>query len=82
MVKTIVKIAGLPILGFAVAATGFVYDVLFAGIPYQDPTPELQSQWEFHKSVAGAFYKTGGILLLLGLFAMPVIWRMTKRKCQ
>ena len=81
MVKRILKIAGLPMVGFAIVITGFVYDVLFAGIPYQDPTPELQSRWEFHKSVAGGFYKTGGIVLL-GLLAIPVIWKMTRRKCQ
>ncbi len=59
--------------------SGFVYDVLFAGIPYQDPTPELQARYDFHSSVAGWFYKAGGILFLAGLLAIPIILKMTKQ---
>lgn len=52
---------------------------MFAGIPYQDPTPELQSRWDFHKSVAGILYISGSIVFLLGITAMPIIWiRMRK----
>ena len=60
--------------GFALVLIGFVYDMLFAGIPYQDPTPEMQSRWVFHQSVADVFYVTGAVILLLGLLAAPVIW--------
>jgi len=31
----------LIIVGITIIFVGFVYDVLFAGIPYQDPTPAL-----------------------------------------
>jgi hypothetical protein len=34
---------GLPALGGLVVLNGFVYDILFAGLPYKDPTPELQA---------------------------------------
>ena len=51
--KRLMKIADLPILGLLILIAGFGYDVLFAGIPYQDPTPELQSRRESHKSIAG-----------------------------
>ncbi len=79
--KRIIKVIGLPTAGFAIVLIGLVYDTFFAGIPYQDPTPEIQSRWEFHKSVADLFYKTGGIILL-GLLAIPVVWIRTKVKCQ
>jgi hypothetical protein len=69
--KRTIKIVGLPVIGLLIVMTGFVYDVLFAGIPYQDPTPELQAHYDFHSSVAGLMYKTGGIALLLGLLAIP-----------
>jgi hypothetical protein len=80
--KRIMKVSGLAFLGVSFVLVGFLYDVLFAGIPYQDPTPELQSHWEFHKFVADVFYKTGGFVFLLGLLAAPMIWKMTSRKAQ
>ena len=80
--KRVIKTIGLPVIGFGIVLTGFVYDVMFAGIPYQDPTPELQARYNFHSSVAGLFYKAGGILLLIGLVAVPIILIMTKKKMQ
>ncbi len=76
----IVKIMGLPLLGIVIIAAGFLYDAFFAGIPYQDATPELQASWEFNRSVAEGFYSVGGIVLLLGLLASPFIARATRRK--
>jgi len=80
--KRIIKVMDLPTAGFAIALIGLVYDTLFAGIPYQDPAPEIQSRWEFHKSLADLFYITGGIIFLLGLLAIPVVWIRTKVKYQ
>ena len=68
----------LPLLGIAIVMVGFVYDVLFAGIPYQDPTPELQARHSVHSAVASGLYKTGGIALLAGLIAAPLIRQKTK----
>jgi len=78
--KRISKTIGLPFIGFAIVLLGLFYDVLFAGIPYQDPTPELQAQYDFHSSVAGLIYKTGGIALLLGLLAIPIIRKGTGKR--
>ena len=77
-----IKVAGLPIAGLVIVVIGFIYDILFAGIPYQDPTPEIQARYELHSSVAGLFYKTGGVVLLLGLLAIPLIWIKTGKKGQ
>ena len=78
-----IKTIAASVLGILIVVTGFIYDVLFAGIPYQDPTPALQAKYDFHSSVAGMFYKTGGIVFLIGLLAIPIILRKTKRnKCQ
>jgi len=57
---------------------GFVYDIIFAGIPYPDPTPEHQSDWQLQKFIASIFYKTGGIIFLLGIAAIPAVWIRTK----
>jgi hypothetical protein len=78
--KRIIKVTGFPVLGLLIVLAGFVYDVIFAGIPYQDPTPELQAQYDFHSSIAGLIYKTGGTVLLVGIVVIPVIWKKTMRK--
>ena len=78
--KRFIKIVGLPLLGLFMVFTGFTYEVLFAGIPFQDPTQELQAQYDFHSSIANICYKTGGVVLLLGLVLIPIIWKITKKK--
>lgn len=66
-------------LGIVIVLSGLVYDVMFAGIPYQDPTPELQASYSFHASVAGIIYRTGEIVLVVGLLAIPFIWRKYRK---
>lgn len=76
--KRLIKALTAPTIGILIIACGFFYDVLFAGIPYQDPPPDLQAQYGFHTSIAGWFYKTGGILFLVGLIAVPIILKKSK----
>ncbi len=78
-----IKSIGISLIGIVIVMMGLVYDILLAGIPYPDPTPELQVRYDFHSFVAGIFYKTGGIVFLVGLVAIPFIWKMAKKKqCQ
>lgn len=60
----------LPLLlivpGLCVIFVGFVYDVLFAGIPYQDPTLALSARYEFHAGVASLIGWCGLGLVVLG----------------
>ena len=72
--KRVMSTIGIAVCGLCLIISGFVYDVLFAGIPYQDPTPELLATWEFHKGIADIFYRTGGLVLLIGIIATPFIW--------
>ena len=69
------KIAGPALFGFLLFVAGFVYDVMFAGIPYQDPPPELQAQWEFHSTVAFWTMSAGGVIMAVGLLAIPFLGR-------
>lgn len=70
----------LLILGIIIIFSGWVYDVLFAGIPYQDPTPALQASYDFHAQVASIIRWSGaGICLISG--ALWIIRRL-KRKVQ
>lgn len=56
-----IVIAGLVIFLF-----GFAYDLIFAGIPYQDPSPEVYANWRFHGKVATTIQITGLCAALLG----------------
>lgn len=69
----------IPVIGVVVVLSGLVYDVMFAGIPYQDPTPELQANYVFHASIAGVLYKSGAIIILVGLLATPFVWRKCRK---
>ena len=53
-------------LGILLLISGFGYDLMFAGIPYQDPTPEMSARYAFHSRIASAFYIVGGGALLVG----------------
>lgn len=53
-------------LGVFLIAGGFAYDVLFAGIPYQDPTPEMSARYAHHAHVASTIEIVGGSAFLLG----------------
>jgi hypothetical protein len=55
----------LFLTGLLVIVGGFIYDVIFAGIPYQDPTPDMEAKYAYHARIASIFYKSG---MLVGVF--------------
>jgi len=68
------------LLGVVVFLAGFVYDVLFAGIPYQDPTPELAVRYAFHSAVAGVVYRLGAGALGAGAIALAAQFIFSRLK--
>jgi hypothetical protein len=78
--KRWLKTLAAPGIGMLIVMSGFVYDVVFAGIPYQDPTPELQARYDFHSAVAESLYTTGGVVFLLGIVAIPFLARSKSRR--
>jgi hypothetical protein len=62
----------LILLGAAILIAGFIYDALFAGIPYQDPTPALQARYDFHSHVASLIRWSGLGLSLIGLVFLTI----------
>jgi hypothetical protein len=78
--KSWLKTLAAPGIGMLIVMSGFVYDVVFAGIPYQDPTPELQARYDFHSAVAESLYTTGGVVFLLGIVAIPFLARSKSRR--
>lgn len=54
----------LLLTGLGLFAGGFLYDLIFAGLPYQDPTPEMTANYMRHSGIASAVRWLGlGIIL-------------------
>jgi hypothetical protein len=68
--------AGLVAIGVGLLflGGGFLYDILFAGIPYQDPTPALQQQYAANAATAQTLYALGGAIILVGIVIGVVQW--------
>jgi len=62
----------LLISGLAILFAGFIYDVLFAGIPYQDPTPAMTAGYDLHSWVASMICWSGWGIFMLGGGIMTV----------
>jgi len=64
--------AALMTAGIGLVFLGFVYDVLFAGIPYQDPPPELAARYARQAGIAGFISWLGVPPLGAGVIALLV----------
>lgn len=74
------RYAGLLVIvvGLLFLGGGFIYDVLFAGIPYQDPPPALQQQYAANAATAQMLYTFGIVIVLLGI-VIAVVQRVRRR---
>jgi len=54
------------LFGVFLVFLGFAYDLNFAGLPFQDPTPEMQANWDFHKNVAENIIFAGIMFFVAG----------------
>lgn len=66
-------------LGITVIFAGFVYDVLFAGIPYQNPTPALAASYNFHSQIASIIRWSGMGICTIGGMVIIIRWLTTKK---
>ena len=76
--KRALKTLFLPLLGLLILIAGFLYFVTFAGLPYPDPTPELQAEWKYHENISWIILKIGGFVLFMGLIAIPFLLKKTR----
>ena len=76
--KRALKILTLPLVGLLILIAGFLYIVTFAGLPYSDPTPELQAEWKYHENISRIILKIGGFVLFMGLIAIPFLLKKTR----
>ncbi|WP_284650927.1 hypothetical protein [Flavobacterium terrisoli] len=57
----------LFLIGIVIIAIGFVYDLVFAGIPYQDPSPQLLEKYNQNAFVSDLIIKFGLFITLIGI---------------
>ncbi len=67
----------LMMMGGLIILAGFVYDIQFAGIPYQDPTEAMLANYRHHASLAASIRWSG--MTFLGMGACVAICRMLLR---
>jgi hypothetical protein len=75
--KRALKILALPMVGLLILIAGFLYFVTLAGLPYPDPSPELQAEWQYHENISWIILKIGGFVLFVGLLAIPFLLKKT-----
>jgi hypothetical protein len=60
------------LFGILTVIGGFLYDVIFAGIPYQDATPEMSARYDHHAGIASILRWSGAALCLLGMIGVAM----------
>lgn len=60
--------------GIIIFAIGAYYAVVKAGLPYQDPTMELQIRYATYYGVGDILLMWGSVLSLCGAIARSIIW--------
>ncbi|MFT6907474.1 MAG: hypothetical protein ACJAS1_004156 [Oleiphilaceae bacterium] len=67
--------------GVCVFMGGFIYDILYAGIPYQDPTPEMSASYAHHSLIASMIRYGGFGIFLFGSVAAIIhfVTRQSKK---
>jgi len=68
----------LVVGGLILIVFGFVYGSIFAGIPYQDPTPKMSANYDFHFSVSNIIVVIGLGALLVGMVGAVVKFMFKK----
>ena len=72
----------LIILGIIIIFAGFVYDALFAGIPYQAPTITLAASYNFHSQIASIIRWSGLGICIIGGVVIIIPWLLRKDHVQ
>ena len=69
-----IGVLSIGLLGFGVLVllAAFLFQVIFAGIPYPDPTPQLARRYTLFTSIAGGLYGCGCVAALAGIAAGAV----------
>ncbi len=66
--------------GCIVLAVGVYYEMIKAGIPYQDPPPALQIQYAVNMGIGEELCRIGFFTILAGLAFRLVVWLLTRNR--
>lgn len=69
----------LVAFGIIVIFAGFVYDVLYAGISYPDPTPALTARYNFYSQIASIIRWSGMGVCVIGGAKITIQWLVRKK---
>ena len=67
------------VVGIIIVFVGFTYDILFAGIPYQDPTPALAASYNVHSQIAATIRWVGIGICIIGGITLIMRWLTDKK---
>ena len=70
-ISNAILLAGLIIL-----VIGWYYLIVKSGIPYQDPSVEMQIQYAINDGIGSVLSRAGFILALCGGIVRVVVWRV------
>ncbi len=73
--------SAIVLAGLIIVIIGVYYEVVKAGIPYQDPPLELQIQYAVNSGVGDALCKVGFFTVLSGL-AFRLILKLINMHCR
>ena len=79
MLKGCAIIAALFFCGVATFVGGFVYEVAYAGLQYQDATPKLQEDYDRHAAIAHRIEVTGIAIAFAAVFG-GAAWGFYRRQ--
>ena len=54
-------------IGLALIVAGFVYEMVFAGVPYQDPTEEMVIRYNRNEFISMTIMQLGLAALIIGI---------------
>lgn len=82
MITNLHKFRLLPmILGVAFCLIGWFFVFIKAGLPYQDPTPEMTSHYNWYSTTGSALMQFGLFLIVAGLL-ISIIYKIKNQKKQ
>lgn len=67
-------------IGLLLVIIGFIYDMKFAGIPYQDPPIELQIKYNRNQKIANWIMDSGVAIFVVGLIIRLTNYTLQKIK--
>jgi len=72
--------SSLIISGAIILLIGLYYMMIKAGIPYQDPTTEMQIQYEINMGIGNVLSLTGFCMTVIAVIIRVVLGVVSKKK--